>query len=254
MFDTLSQGTHGASMLTVQHGSQTATTILLVEDDPALNHQLSSLLCSQHYHVTSLDCGEKALSVLSHHRFDLVLLDINLPNVDGFEILNAVRARSKTPVIMLTAYGAEEHRIKGLRYGADDYISKPCNFEEVSLRIEAVLRRTQALNHLSSSSRHLSHHEIVLDRQQHTVTVRSDEGEQDVVLTPIQFKLLWTLVQNSGQVQSKPYLYQAVLERDFSPYDRALDMHLSRIRKTLTNLGMSQDRIKTVHGKGYLVK
>ncbi|MDA0148207.1 response regulator transcription factor [Vibrio sp. LaRot3] len=254
MFDTQSHGKNGVNVFIDPQRSQTSTSILLVEDDPALNHQLSSLLCSQHYQVTSLDCGEKALNVLSDHHFDLVLLDINLPKVDGFEILNVIRGRTKTPVVMLTAYGAEEHRIKGLRYGADDYISKPCNFEEVSLRIEAVLRRTQQASNVTPSSRYLSHQELTLDRHQHTVTVNNEESSQDVVLTPIQFKLLWTLVQNSGQVQSKPYLYQAVLERDFSPYDRALDMHLSRIRKTLTSLGMSQDRIKTVHGKGYLVK
>lgn len=225
-------------------------SILLVEDDALLNHQLTALLKSHDYQVANLECGAKALEILSEQRFDLIILDINLPEVDGFGLLNYVRAHSDTPVIMLTAYGAEEHRIRGLRYGADDYISKPCNFEEVSLRIEAILRRT-GFNPIAASSRFLEHHELKLDRHEYEVTVN---GGAKVTLTPIQFKLLWTLVQNFGSVQSKPYLYQMVLEREFSPYDRSLDMHLSRIRKSLVNLGVPQDRIQTIHGKGYLVR
>ncbi|GAK84212.1 copper-sensing two-component system response regulator CpxR [Vibrio ponticus] len=233
--------------------SHRSTSILLVEDDITLNHQLTILLENKGYIVRSFHCGAEALSELKHNTFDLVVLDINLPNVDGFGLLNYIRSHSKMPAIMLTAYGAEEHRIQGLRFGADDYISKPCNFEEVSLRIEAVLRRTQNQT-LPSSSRYLTYQELSLDKQKYQVTVDSEKGNHAVTLTPIQFKLLWVLVQNSDQVQSKPYLYQAVLEREFSQYDRSLDMHLSRVRKLLTQHGMDKDRIKTIHGKGYLLK
>ncbi|MEF1290477.1 response regulator transcription factor, partial [Vibrio sp. M260118] len=219
--------------------SQLNPSILLVEDDPLLNGQLTALLSKQGYQVSNIQCGALALTTLSQQQFDLIILDINLPQVDGFGLLNYIRAHSNTPVIMLTAYGAEEHRIRGLRFGADDYISKPCNFTEVSLRIEAILRRA-GMNQNPDSSRYLEHRELKLDRNAHEVTVN---GSQKVMLTPIQFKLLWTLVQNYGSVQSKPYLYQMVLERDFSPYDRSLDMHLSRIRKSLVELGMPQDRI-----------
>ncbi len=227
--------------------------ILLVEDDFDLNQQLSDLLQHQGYQVTSIDCGEKALQILGQKPFDLVLLDVNLPRVDGFSILNHIRESSSLPVIMLTAYGAEEHRIMGLKYGADDYISKPCNITEVNLRIEAVLRRTcrQSEQHTVNT---LESNELILKRQSHQVSVIGGDATQEVSLTPIQFNLLWTLVENQGKVQSKPYLYQAVLEREFCQYDRSLDMHMSRIRKRLIAEGMSQDRIKTVHGKGYLFK
>jgi len=225
-------------------------SILLVEDDLLLNQQLTALLQTHDYQVTNLQCGALALTALSQQKFDLVILDINLPEVDGFGLLNYIRAHSETPVIMLTAFGAEEHRIRGLRYGADDYISKPCNFTEVSLRIEAILRRS-GVHSSTNSNRYLTHQELKLDRHEYEVTV---DGYKKVTLTPIPFKLLWTLVQNHGSVQSKPYLYQMVLEREFSPYDRSLDMHLSRIRKSLVNLGMPQDRIQTIHGKGYLVR
>lgn len=235
------------------HSTITHTpSILLVEDDELLNKQLTALLETRDYQVTNLACGATALSALSQNQFDLIILDVNLPEVDGFGLLNYIRAHSNTPVIMLTAFGAEEHRIRGLQFGADDYISKPCNFTEVILRIDAILRRSGYHAHASpSSNRYLEHHELKLDRHEYEVSV---QGASKVTLTPIQFKLLWTLVQNHGGVQSKPYLYQMVLEREFSPYDRSLDMHLSRVRKTLTAMGMPQDRIQTVHGKGYLVR
>ncbi|WP_099607782.1 response regulator transcription factor [Vibrio coralliilyticus] len=225
-------------------------SILLVEDDRHLNQQLTSLLHDSRYQVTNLDCGAEALNCLKQSNFDLIILDINLPEVDGFGLLNFIRFHSNTPVIMLTAYGAEEHRIRGLRYGADDYISKPCNFTEVSLRIEAILRRT-GHNQASSSNRYQEYKELKLDKNELAVTVNESAP---ITLTPIQFKLLWTLVANHGAVQSKPFLYQVVLERDFSSYDRSLDMHLSRVRKSLVALGMSSERIQTVHGKGYLLR
>ncbi|WP_185067001.1 response regulator transcription factor [Vibrio ponticus] len=227
-------------------------SILLVEDDETLSHQLTMLLRNQHYRVMTLRCGSEALNTLKQQHFDLIILDINLPNIDGFELLSYIRSYSTTPTIMLTAFGAEEHRIQGLRFGADDYISKPCNFEEVSLRIEAVLRRTQFQN--SISVRYLEYKELTLDKQRQEVMVNGNLGKQVVTLTATQFQLLWVLTKNHGVIQNKPYLYQAVLEREFSLYDRSLDMHLSRIRKTLTQNGMDKERIKTVHGKGYLLK
>lgn len=224
--------------------------ILLVEDDPLLNEQVTALLNKQGYQVTNLQCGALALATLSQEQFDLIILDINLPQVDGLGLLNYIRTHSNTPVVMLTAYGAEEHRIRGLQFGADDYITKPCSFTELHLRIEAILRRTQGSS-TPSSNRYLEYLELKLDRHEYEVTVFQN---QRVNLTPVQFKLLWTLVQNHGTVQSKPYLYQMVLDREFSPHDRSLDMHLSRIRKTLSALGVPQDRIQTAHGKGYIVK
>ncbi len=253
MFDA-GENNHSTGLTDLASGNyQCSASILLVEDDETLNHQLTILLENQHYHVTSLACGAQALEALKASTFDLIVLDINLPNVDGFGLLNYIRSFSNTPTIMLTAYGAEEHRIKGLRYGADDYISKPCNFEEVSLRIDAVLRRSQ-LQPAPPTTRYFNYQELTLDKQLHQVLIKSREQEQLVTLTPIQFKLLWVLTQNSGNVLTKPYLYQVVLEREFSLYDRSLDMHLSRVRKVLIQHGMDNQRIRTVHGKGYLIK
>lgn len=230
-----------------------APSILLVEDDPDLNLQLTRLLKEQRYQVISMFCGDEAVKVFQQQDFDLVILDVNLPNLDGFEVLNVIRSQSQTPVVMLTAFGAEEYRIQGLKCGADDYITKPCNFTEVSLRIEAILRRTQLIKQPNSATQ-LSERELLLDKQTHTVTIHHRPEMDPIQLTPIQFKLLWTLIEHREEVLSKPFLYQTVLERQFSQYDRALDMHLSRVRKRLIAEGMSNDRIQTVHGKGYIFK
>lgn len=228
--------------------------ILVVEDDMALNEHLTDLLRNRGYQVSNTACGEQALELLKLESYDLILLDVDLPKVDGFSILNFVHEHSQTPVIMLTAYGAEEHRIRGFKSGADDYISKPCSFTEISLRVEAVLRRTIAEPVNQAASHLLQHQELTLDRFTQTVSVTTADQEHTTELTPTQFKLLWVLVQNAGAVQTKPFLYQTILEREFSQYDRSLDMHLSRVRKKLLSFGMSNERIQTVHGKGYIVK
>ena len=231
-------------------------SLLVVEDDIALNEQLTDLLRAKQYKVTSVACGSQALEHLQQSQYDLVLLDVDVPNIDGFSLLNFINANAKTPVIILTAYGAEEHRIRGFQSGADDYISKPCSFTEISLRIEAVLRRTQPTAPATSHNI-LRYQELELNRLEQTVEIcntQSNASNKPIQFTPTQFKLLWVLMQNAGSVQTKPYLYQAVLERNFSQYDRSLDMHLSRVRKRLIAEGMAADRIQTVHGKGYILK
>lgn len=235
------------------YNTEAKASILIVEDDLTLNRQMTSLFIAENYSVTNTACGEQALSYLTCEEFDLAILDIEVPNVDGLSLLHYIRNNLNIPVILLTAYAAEEHRIRGLKSGADDYISKPCNFTELSLRVEAVLRRTQNPPQTQTSML-LSYRELQLNRSDHSVSVNPESSPVTVKLTPIQFKLLWTLTSNNGSLQSKPYLYQVVLERDFSKYDRTLDMHLSRVRKRLVDAGMSADRIQTIHGKGYLLK
>jgi two-component system response regulator PfeR len=235
------------------HKGNELVSILLVEDDILLNQQLTALLQAQGYMVTNETCGDRALKVIKDNIFDLVILDIELPKVDGLSLLHFIRNNSNTAVILLTAFAAEEHRIRGLKLGADDYIAKPCNFTELSLRVEALLRRTlkQPSKPLRDSVTYL---ELTLNRTEQTVSVVTSSINQSLTLTSVQFKLLWTLVNNHGALQSKVYLYQVVLEREFSPYDRSVDMHLSRLRKRLIEIGMPAIRIQTVHGKGYLLK
>lgn len=171
-----------------------------------------------------------------------------LPDVNGFSVLRRLREQQQTPVIMLTACGAEEERIRGLRHGADDYLPKPFNITELQLRIDAVLRRTRPQEGTrGGQAQQLQVDELQLDRHAQQARV----GDCDLALTPLQFRLLWLLVSHRGEALSKPYLYRMALEREYSQYDRSLDMHVSRIRRRLAEAGLGADRLQTLHGRGY---
>lgn len=221
--------------------------ILVVEDDRTLNGQIASLLEGKGYQIHQCYEGEGGLMSALSQRFDLILLDVLLPKLNGFEVLNRLRKTRQTPVMMLTACGAEEERILGYRRGADDYVPKPFGFTELLLRIEALLRRTLGTADQRADPDELTVGSLTLHRG--TMDVRFEATP--IALTPIQFRLLWVLMLHQGEALSKPYLYQVVLEREFSRYDRSLDMHLSRVRRKLVDAGMAADRLQTVHGKGY---
>lgn len=221
--------------------------VLVVEDDAVLNHQISRLLVSRGYTTHQSFEGESGLMSALSQRFDLILLDVLLPTFDGFELLNRLRKTHQTPVIMLTACGAEEERILGYSCGADDYVPKPFSFTELMLRIEALLKRTLSNRDRRADPDTLTVGPLILNRLNLTVHV----DRNPVILTQIQFRLLWILLRHQGETLSKPYLYQVVLEREFSRYDRSLDMHLSRVRRKLVEAGIQPDRLQTLHGKGY---
>lgn len=227
--------------------TQRRPRVLVVEDDQTLNGQISRLLEGKGYQIQQCYAGEDGLLSALSQRFDLILLDVLLPQLDGFEVLNRLRKTRQTPVIMLTACGAEEERIRGFSRGADDYVPKPFAFAELLLRIEALLRRTLGSTDQRADPETLSVGALTLERG--SLAVRY--ADRPVTLTPIQFRLLWVLLLHQGEALSKPYLYQVVLEREFSRFDRSLDMHLSRVRRRLAEAGMAADRLQTVHGKGY---
>jgi len=188
------------------------------------------------------------MEAASNNQYQLILLDVMLPKMGGFELLANLREHSQVPVIILSAKGAEEERIKGLRSGADDYISKPYNSQELLLRIEALLRRC----HPSLISKTPSTHalgSLTVNRVTHKVQVASNA----IDFTPMELKLLRALMSSPGEILSKALLYQVVLNRSYSTYDRSLDMHLSRVRRKLNGAGWDGSRLQTVHGKGYLL-
>ncbi|MCP4986817.1 MAG: response regulator transcription factor [Colwellia sp.] len=224
--------------------------ILIIEDDLTVNEQVAALLRKQHYHVHQCMDGEQGLSTALSLTFDLILLDVRLPERNGFSVLKSLRACKKTPVIMVTACGAEEERIQGFRQGADDYLAKPYNITELLFRIEAVLRRTLTAPQEPSNQQQLEVDQIQLNK--HDMSLHF--AQQAIKITAIQFKLLWALITHKDEVLSKPFLYPLVLDREFSLYDRSLDMHLSRIRKKLIAAGMSANRIETARGRGYCFK
>ena len=224
-----------------------AARILIIEDDITLSDQVARLLKEKGFTTTQCLDGQKGLLAALQESFDLILLDILLPSLNGLAVLNQIRKVKHTPVMMITASGAEQERIEGYRKGADDYLPKPFNFTEMMLRIEALLRRSQRDTAPPKQSTQLVIDELHLNRIKQDVRFSGNAVE----LTPIQFKLLWTLLENHHEVMTKAFLYQSVLIRPFSRYDRSLDMHISRVRKKLVEAGMPPERLSTLHGKGY---
>ena len=224
-----------------------AARILIIEDDVTLSDQIAHLLEDSGFTTRQCQDGQKGLFAALQQSFDLILLDILIPSLDGLSVLNQLRKTKQTPVMMITASGAEQERIEGYRTGADDYLPKPFNFTEMLLRIEALLRRSSRDVAAHSQPSKLQIGDLRLNR----VNQGGNIGQLPLELTPIQFKLLWTLAENQGEILSKAFLYQCVLDRPFSRYDRSLDMHLSRVRKKLIEAGMPCDCLATVHGKGY---
>ncbi|GAC10355.1 response regulator transcription factor [Paraglaciecola chathamensis] len=221
--------------------------ILIIEDDIVLGAQVARLLEERGFNTEQCRDGQSGLQCALQKRFDLILLDVLLPTLNGFSILNKIRSVKQTPVMMITACGAEQERIEGYRKGADDYLPKPFNFTEMMLRVEALLRRSLHTLQSDTHTSTLSADRLLLNRAKQQVFF----ADCLVELTPLQFRLLWVLVENRSDIMSKAFLYQTVLDRAFSRYDRSLDMHVSRVRKKLVEAGMPPERLLTMHGKGY---
>ena len=220
--------------------------ILVIEDDQTLNQQLTDLLMSKGYKVEQCFDGEAGLLRASSQQHHLILLDVMLPERDGFSLLKVLRKSCQTPVIMVTAKDAEQERIQGFSHGADDYVAKPFSTIELLLRIEALLRRSHSKN-IDYLEQELSLDELTVNYKAQTVVV----SDEPLDFTPIQLKLLWELLLHRGEVLSKAYLYQRILNRTIGAYDRSLDMHLSRVRRKLNDANWQGERLQTSHGKGY---
>jgi two-component system response regulator PfeR len=220
--------------------------ILVIEDDKILNQQLTELLTSKGYQVEQCFDGESGLLRATSEQHHLILLDVMLPKRDGFSLLKVLRKSCQTPVIMVTAKDAEQERIQGFSQGADDYVAKPFSTAELLLRIEAILRRSHQQG-AESSKQELTVDGLTINISNQLVVIDA----KIVEFTPIQFKLLWELLLHRGEVLSKAYLYQKVLNKNIGAYDRSLDMHLSRVRRKLNDGNWQGERLQTSHGKGY---
>lgn len=223
-----------------------SSKILIIEDDVFLGQKMSQLLESKGFRTEVCHDGEQGLLAALKSSFDLILLDIMLPSMNGLNVLNLLRRERQTPVMMITALGAEEDRIKGLSIGADDYLPKPFNFTEMVLRVDALLRRSLQ-NKEPTNTLDLKDDHLLLSRLEQSITY----NQQSIELSPIQFRLLWLLVENQGDTLTKAFLSQMALGKAYNQYDRSLDMHMSRIRKKLVTASMPSEYLTTVHGKGY---
>ena len=227
--------------------TQSPARILAVEDDPLLASHLQAHLQGSGYRVTLSHDGDEGLRLAQSEQFDLVLMDILLPGRNGLEVLQQLRSRHGVPVVLMSALGDEQNRIAGFSRGADDYLPKPFSLGELSVRIEAILRRVayerrEQLPRESSGDLHF------------------DEMGCDVVLagtpaglTPSEYRVLELLWRHLDEALSKPFLYQQALRRGYAQHDRSLDMHISQIRRKLQAIGYQGARVETVWGKGYML-
>lgn len=222
--------------------------LLLVDDDRQLSAMLSDYLTHEGYQVTTAADADEATALLRQpEAFDLLVLDIMMPGRSGLELLQSLRPVLQLPVIMLTGRGDEIDRILGLEMGADDYLAKPCNPRELLARIRAVLRRAQYTEQ-ASQPQVLEMQGIRLDPGRREVTV----NKMRVELTSVEFNVLAELMRKAGEVLSKEHLTERVLHRKLTAYDRALDVHVSRLRQKLAQAHESApELIKTVRGQGY---
>lgn len=225
-----------------------ASNILAIEDDPVLGAYLHEELQRGGFQVTWCRNGLEGLEVACQKPFDVVLLDILLPGLNGLDALAQLRMHSATPVILMSALGAEADRISGFQRGADDYLPKPFSMAELQVRIEAILRRVALERRRLSPSESLPG-QLRFDEHVADVCV----GEQWAGLTPSEYRLLETLRRSQDEVLSKPFLYQQVLQRGYARHDRSLDMHVSQIRRKLKAIGYLEQQIRTVWGKGYVL-
>jgi two-component system response regulator CpxR len=220
--------------------------ILLVDDDAELASLLSEFLRREGFTVEAAHEGNRGLEKALQPGIDLVVLDVMLPGIDGFEILKRLRQKSTVPVLMLTARGEDVDRIVGLEIGADDYLPKPFNPRELVARIRAILRRTRGKGETPVPEA-IRVGEVELDPATRSVLHRG----KPVELTSVEFGLLQVLLREAGRVVTREALVDEVLGRKFSPFDRSIDMHVSKVRKKLGDSG-SEDYIKTIRGAGYI--
>lgn len=225
--------------------------ILLVDDDSELCELLTEYMEPEGFDVKAVLDGEDGLQHALTGSYDLVVLDVMLPGLNGFELLRRLRKQSNVPVLMLTARGEDVDRIVGLEMGADDYLAKPFNPRELVARIRAILRR------LPSRSAHKPVSDVV--RKIVVGDIELDTGTREVYrkgklveLTDVEFALLKELLKSAGEVVSREVLVKNVLGRDFSPLDRSIDVHVSNLRKKIYDQGEKKQQIKGVRGEGYL--
>ena len=224
--------------------------VLVIDDDVELCELVTEYLQTEGFRVEAINDGTDAVEMAASGDYRLIILDVMLPGMNGFEVLRRIRGRSQIPVLMLTARGEEVDRIVGLEVGADDYLPKPFNPRELVARIRAILRRTQeeASGFVPSQPESLSLGDIELD----TGSRRVQCAGQAIELTTVEFDLLEEFLRTAGSVMKREELVERVLGRTFSPFDRSIDMHVSKLRRKLGPHPDGSQRIKSIRSVGYL--
>ena len=226
--------------------------ILVVDDEEKIVNLVRNYLEKEGFEVFTADSGNEALKLFESEKPDLVVLDLMMPDMNGYDVCRRICSVSKTPVIMLTAKTDEVDKLLGLELGADDYITKPFSLRELAARIRVVLRRLDRQGTDSSIAENIKgdilvFEDIKLDLRKKTVTV----NDKPLALTPTEYKILVLLMSSPGVVFSRLQILEDVLGDYYEGYDRSLDTHISNLRKKLGDDPTSPHYIKTVYGMGY---
>lgn len=226
--------------------------ILVVDDEVKILDLIKGYLSKEGFSVVTADGGKAALELYQRERPDLVVLDLMMPEISGYEVCRKICAQSSTPVILLTAKSDEVDKLLGLELGADDYITKPFSLRELTARIRVVLRRINRNKKGSmpgNAGDILEYEDIRLDLLGKTATLKG----QTLTLTPTEYKILSLLLSNPGVVFSRVQILEEVLGDYYEGYDRSLDTHISNLRKKLGDDPINPHYIKTVYGMGYTI-
>jgi two-component system, OmpR family, response regulator CpxR len=223
-------------------------SILLVDDDTELSDMISEYLQLEGLAVTAIATGTQGLRHAVQEDYDIIVLDVMLPGLSGFDVLRQLReSGSRTPVLMLTARGDDVDRIVGLEMGADDYLSKPFNPRELLARLRAILRRTNETGVDEPAE---------IDTGPFRVNIKRREAwknDEPLKLTNAEFTILLTLMRSAGEVVSREALTRAALGRQLLPDDRSLDTHISNLRKKVADSGDGAALIRSIRGSGYVL-
>ena len=222
--------------------------VLIVEDDINTRELVQKYLEKDGHTVTTSGNGTDALDILTNTTFDIIILDLMLPEINGLEICKIIRTKTNIPIVMVTALVDEEDRLTGLEMGADDYITKPFSPRELAARVKAILRRTFGENLKSVAHEfQLKFGDLTLDLQQNIVLYEKSK----VDLTPTEVRILKLLIDNPQKIFTRDRLINQAFGYDFDGFDRTVDTHVANLRRKLEKLNPKTNTIKTVWGVGY---
>ena len=220
--------------------------ILLIEDDLRLANLVQNFLQQNSFKVSLLNSGEHAVTEIARLQPDLVLLDINLPDKDGFTICREIKQQFNNPILFLTARDSSIDHVMGLEIGADDYIIKPVDPHVLLARINLILRKVNNKDQLTKNE--LTFGQLTINKQARTVSLSS----KPIDLTTHEFELLWLLARFAGEPQSRESIHKSMIGREYDGLDRTVDVRVSRLRKKLNDDSNKPFKLVTVWGKGYM--
>lgn len=227
-----------------------SSKILVVEDDLDLNFILCKMLQKANYQVESAYSGQVANQLIMQNEYDLIILDLMLPEITGEQLIEIIRQKSMTPIIIISSKTQIQDRVSALKNGADDYLLKPFDGEEVLARVGALFRRSRQSASHPTIGRTLSFKKVLIDTETRKCTI----NQKELVLTGIEFDILLTLLEQPKKVFTKSQLYEKIWGNDYMTEDNALNVHVSNLRKKIKQYDSENEYIETVWGIGFKLK